>query len=88
MTSKANTVAQLNALVDLISTSLKEVVEAYARAGCDIPSLDSTETGPFDVPENTPLELTKAIQVIEGACGQLCAAVAAPGHVVTNVRIF
>lgn len=75
----------LNALLALITSSVKQVIFTYQEAGYDPPSLDSTKPGPFDSPENTPLHLRQIIQTIEGACAQLCATIAPAGHVVHNV---
>ena len=76
----------LYALVGLISSSLNEVISAYHVAGHDVPSLDSVEPGPFDSPQSMPFHVRKAIQIIEGACAQLCATIASPGHSTLNVR--
>lgn len=77
----------LHALIGLISTSLNEVISAYQNAGHNAPSLDSVEPGPLDSPQNTPLNVTKAVHIIEGACAQLCATIAPPGHSVFNVSV-
>lgn len=81
-------VAHLNALLELISSSVQEIILTYNVAGQDVPALDSTDRGPFDGPETTPLALTKIIQVVEGACAQLCATIAPPGHAIINVRVL
>jgi hypothetical protein len=80
--------AHLRALLGLISSSLEEVISGYHAAGRGIPPLESVQPGLFDLPEETPLHLTKAVQVIEGACAQLCASIAPPGHTVVNVCTF
>jgi hypothetical protein len=77
----------VNALLGLINTSVQEVLSAYEDAGKSAPPLNSVDPGPFDSPQNTPLHVTKAIQIIEGACAQLCATIAPPGHTVLNVNI-
>ena len=79
-------VAQLNALLDLINSSVQEIISTYNTEGHDVLALDSTELGPFDSPENTPLRLTNTIQIVEAACAQLCATVAPPGHTMINVN--
>lgn len=85
MSSNTVDAAHLTALVDVLSSAVKEVIAEYSAAGEEIPSLDSTKPGPFDTPEATSHKLNKAIQIIEGACAQLSASVARPGHTVTNV---
>lgn len=77
---------QLKGLLELLTVSLQEIEAAYHAGGHDIPSLDSVESGPYDVPEKMSFQLTKAIQMVEGACAQICASVAPPGHIVLNVR--
>lgn len=80
--------APLKQLLQLLQNSIQEVESIYASKGYNVPSLDSTDAGPFDDPENIPPNLTKAIQIIEGACAQISATVPPPGHVITNVRIY
>ncbi|RDB28143.1 3-O-methyltransferase 2 [Hypsizygus marmoreus] len=76
--------SQALALARIISTQVEVIIAEYTAAGQSLPSLHSTTVGPFDTPERSSANLSKAIQVIEGACAQLCATVASPGHVVTN----
>ncbi|KAJ7482293.1 S-adenosyl-L-methionine-dependent methyltransferase [Mycena galericulata] len=71
---------EILALSELISKAAAEI----ANSGHLIPSLHSTERGPFDTPENTPAEISAAIRTIEAACAQLSYTVASPGHVVAN----
>ncbi|KAJ7487263.1 S-adenosyl-L-methionine-dependent methyltransferase [Mycena galericulata] len=71
---------EILALSDLISKAVAEIVSN----GRLIPSLHSTEPGPFDTPEDTPAGVSAAIRTIEAACAQLSYTVASPGHVVTN----
>ena len=77
--------AHLTALSDIILVAVQVVADEYAIIGQSVPSLDSTVPGPFDTPEKMSHNLTKAIQIIEAACAQLCFTVASPGHSVTNV---
>lgn len=79
--------ANLLPLVDLITNAVKVVIDEYAAINQPVPSLDSTIPGPFDTPESTPPQLSKAIQIIEAACAQLSFTVASPGHVMTNVSM-
>lgn len=68
--------------------SVREVISAYEDAGQSAPSLNSVDPGPFDSPQDRPLHVTKAFQIIEGACAQLCATIAPPGHIMLNVNIY
>ena len=77
--------AHLTALTDIILAMVKVVADEYATIGQSVPSLDSIAPGPLDTPEKMSLNLTKAIQIIEAACAQLCFTVSSPGHTVTNV---
>ncbi|KAH6888349.1 S-adenosyl-L-methionine-dependent methyltransferase [Coprinopsis sp. MPI-PUGE-AT-0042] len=76
--------AALSTLVALIADATK-VVEAYYQASSKpyVPSLDSTEMHPLD-DEVSPPHLRKAVQTIEAACAQLCAAVAKPKLAIVN----
>ncbi|PPR07611.1 hypothetical protein CVT24_004164 [Panaeolus cyanescens] len=75
----------ISALVELITQASKIVEAAYSKTEEKpwIPSLDDTEPHPLDRSIYTK-ELKTAIQVIEGACAQLCATVAKPSHTLTN----
>ncbi|KAJ7659940.1 S-adenosyl-L-methionine-dependent methyltransferase [Mycena rosella] len=68
----------------LISNAVTEIVDGYT--GHVMPSLYSVQPSPFDVPENTPLQVSKAIRTIEAAAAQLSITVASPGHVVLNFQ--
>ncbi|KJA28851.1 hypothetical protein HYPSUDRAFT_33246 [Hypholoma sublateritium FD-334 SS-4] len=77
-------IAEVNKLAELIVASVKDVVSEYQGANSDIPSLLSTESGPFDAPHLQSAKLAKALLVIEAACAQLTYTVTAPGHVIAN----
>ena len=77
--------ANLNALLGLITSSVQDIIAIYNAGGYDVPTLDSVVPGPYDSPEFAPLGLTRAIEVVESACAQLCASIAPPGHSVINV---
>jgi len=72
------------ALTDLINKAVQDVIAEYAAVGQAVPSLDTLDPGPFNVPEDTPVRLAKAIQIIEAACAQLSYTVAPPGSVIVN----
>ncbi|KAG6919697.1 hypothetical protein DXG01_002643 [Tephrocybe rancida] len=48
-----------------------------------VPSLDDLNPHPFDTAVYS-LELRNAVQILEGACAQLCATVARPSHTMLN----
>lgn len=75
-------------LTSLINKAVQDVIDLYAAVGQAVPSLDSLKPGPFEVPEETPVKLMKAIQIIEAACAQLSCTVAAPGSAMVNVSRF
>ena len=78
---------ELNGLLDLLVTSLQAIEAEYEEGGHPLPALDSVDPGPYDVPENMSPQLTRAVQIVEGACAQICAFVAPPGHSVANVSL-
>ncbi|KAE9404118.1 S-adenosyl-L-methionine-dependent methyltransferase [Gymnopus androsaceus JB14] len=76
--------SHITALTDLINKAVQDVIAEYAAVGQAVPSLDTLDPGPFNVPEDTPVRLAKAIQIIEAACAQLSYTVAPPGSVIVN----
>ncbi|KAJ6501501.1 S-adenosyl-L-methionine-dependent methyltransferase [Mycena vitilis] len=81
--SKAG-LAEIVALADLISSTVKDVAAEYSAAGVELPSLWSTNPGPFDSPEAVPPKLARAVRVLDAACSQLMFSVGSPGHVIVN----
>ncbi|ESK85087.1 S-adenosyl-L-methionine-dependent methyltransferase [Moniliophthora roreri MCA 2997] len=78
----------LTSLATLISSSVQEVIAAYASVGQTVPSLDSVEPGPFDsAVEDVPERLARAIRVIEAACAQLVCTVSNPSGLVFDKAI-
>ena len=78
----AELVAQASQLSQLVSVIVNatQIVEAHAAKG-DL-SLEGThsQTDALSTPE-----VREAIQIIEGACAQLCIMVARPSHTILNV---
>ncbi|KAJ7151574.1 S-adenosyl-L-methionine-dependent methyltransferase [Mycena filopes] len=72
------------ALADLISSTVKDVVEEYSAAGVSLPSLSSIIAGPFDRPEVMSPKLARATRILDAACAQLSFSVGSPGHVMTT----
>lgn len=77
----------ITALTDLINKATQDVNAEYSAVGQAVPSLDTLQPGPFQVPEETPTRLIRAIQIIEAACAQLSFTVAPPGSVMVNVSL-
>ncbi|KAJ4478425.1 S-adenosyl-L-methionine-dependent methyltransferase [Lentinula aciculospora] len=75
----------VTALTGLINDAVQDAIAEYAAVGQAVPSLDSLEPGPFQVPAETPARLMKAIKIIEAACAQLTYTVSPPGSVMLNV---
>lgn len=76
--------AEVKALLGLINTATHDAMEVYERSGHGVPSAYSPQKHPLDT-QTTSLALKKAIRVLEGACEQLCSALAPPTHVLLNV---
>lgn len=81
----SNGTAEIKALTALINSAVHDIVNEYSKEGHSVPSIHSTEPGPFDAPHLVSPVLAKAIQIVEAACAQLSFTVANPGHVITNV---
>ncbi|KAF8840189.1 S-adenosyl-L-methionine-dependent methyltransferase [Paxillus ammoniavirescens] len=77
--------AQLEALLEIITTSARQAIEEYKRHGngVDVPTIQSVGFHPLDFKEDT-VALKKAVRSLEGACQQLCASLAPPQHTVVN----
>lgn len=88
MTTPAVDNTHLTALVELITSAVQDIIQTYASAGHSVPTLSSTVPGPFDTPAATPPSLARAIQIVEGACTQLCASVGSPGQVLLTVCVI
>ncbi|ESK82329.1 S-adenosyl-L-methionine-dependent methyltransferase [Moniliophthora roreri MCA 2997] len=86
--STVTTNDHLTSLATLISSSVQEVIAAYASVGQTVPSLDSVEPGPFDgAVEDVPERLARAVRVIEAACAQLVCTVSNPSGLVFDKAI-
>ena len=77
--------AQLEALLDIITTSARQAIVEYKKDGSDVPTIHSKTYHPLDFATDT-VTLKKAVRLLEGACQQLCASLAPPQHTVCNVR--
>ncbi|KAJ6590637.1 S-adenosyl-L-methionine-dependent methyltransferase [Mycena vulgaris] len=74
---------QISALLSLITEAARTLEAGYTKGHGCVPSLDETEPHPLDGKISSP-EMKEAVQVLEGACAQLCATLARPNHTVVN----
>ena len=78
------TKSEIPGLISLITNATRTIESYYEANGEIVPSVDNSEPHPLDdVPY--PPDIRFAVQTIEGACLQLCASVARPGHTMLNV---
>jgi hypothetical protein len=77
--------SSVSALVTLISNSAQTLESVYSTAPEGIPDLNSTAPHSLDA-QVSSFEMIRAVQILEGACAQLCATLARPNHTVVNVR--
>ncbi|KAF7323937.1 Methyltransf-2 domain-containing protein [Mycena kentingensis (nom. inval.)] len=75
--------AHISSLLALINDAAKTLARAYVEENGHVPSLDETEPHPLDAQLSSPT-MREAVQVLEGACAQLCATLARPQHTVLN----
>ncbi|KAF5393076.1 hypothetical protein D9757_001268 [Collybiopsis confluens] len=74
---------QIEALVGFIQQAAQDALAEYEKGGADAPSLDSLDPHPLDTATDT-IALKKIIKKLEGACDQLCSALAPPAHTIIN----
>ncbi|KAJ7243201.1 S-adenosyl-L-methionine-dependent methyltransferase [Mycena haematopus] len=74
---------QISSLLTLINEAARTLQSMYINGAGYVPSLDDTESHPLDGKLSAP-ETKEAVQVLEGACAQLCATLARPNHTVLN----
>ncbi|KAJ7895694.1 S-adenosyl-L-methionine-dependent methyltransferase [Mycena leptocephala] len=73
----------VSALVALITNAAKKLETEYNKSPEGVPDLDSTTLHSFDK-QISSFEMIQAVQVLEGACAQLCATLARPNHTAVN----
>ncbi|KAJ6631080.1 S-adenosyl-L-methionine-dependent methyltransferase [Mycena sp. CBHHK59/15] len=73
----------VSALVALIANAAKTLETEYNKSPEGVPSLDSTAPHSFDK-QISSFEMIQAVQILEGACAQLCATLARPSHTAVN----
>ncbi|KAJ6484367.1 S-adenosyl-L-methionine-dependent methyltransferase [Mycena vitilis] len=73
----------VSSLLTLINGAARNLQAAYMHEGGSVPCLNETEPHPLDGKLSAP-EMKEAVQILEGACAQLCATLARPNHTVLN----
>ncbi|KAJ6631096.1 S-adenosyl-L-methionine-dependent methyltransferase [Mycena sp. CBHHK59/15] len=73
----------ISPLLALITQAARTLEAEYKKGRGCVPSLDESTAHPLDVQLFSP-EMKEAVQVLEGACAQLCATLARPNHTVLN----
>ncbi|KAJ7755335.1 S-adenosyl-L-methionine-dependent methyltransferase [Mycena maculata] len=74
---------RISSLLNLINEAARTLEAGYTTGDGYVPSLDETKAYPLDKQISAP-EMKEAVQVLEGACAQLCATLARPNHTVVN----
>ncbi|KNZ77676.1 Sterigmatocystin 8-O-methyltransferase [Termitomyces sp. J132] len=75
---------QISELITLIKNATETIESHFLKSSLPIiPSLDSLAHHPLDS-AILPPQLRDAVQLLEGACGQLCATLARPNHIILN----
>lgn len=79
------TMSELCTLLQLLTEACATVEHEYSKTSVPkLPSLNDLEPHPLDA-QLCPVELRKAVRVIEAATHQMCALVGRPDHVIVNV---
>ncbi|KII92557.1 hypothetical protein PLICRDRAFT_134252 [Plicaturopsis crispa FD-325 SS-3] len=79
--ASADTSSHIDALLSLINSAAQQAVAEFQKGGHGVPTLDHAH--PNDTMVDT-LPMRKAIQILEGACEQLCSTLAQPAHTLVN----
>ncbi|KAJ7770465.1 S-adenosyl-L-methionine-dependent methyltransferase, partial [Mycena metata] len=77
-----SSIDHISSLLTLINSATRTLQAVYSKND-GIPRLDDTEPHPLDGKLSAP-EMKEAVQVLEGACAQLCATLARPNHTIVN----
>ncbi|KAJ7152575.1 S-adenosyl-L-methionine-dependent methyltransferase, partial [Mycena crocata] len=73
----------VSSLVALIANAAKTLETEYNKSPEGVPDLNSTTPHSFDK-QISSFEMIQAVQILEGACAQLCATLARPNHTAVN----
>ena len=81
-------VSDITSLVSIITASASKIESFYKdQSPKPVPTLDDIDPHPLDV-GICPLEVKHSVQMLEGACAQLCATLSRPNHTMLNVRDY
>ncbi|KAJ7637169.1 S-adenosyl-L-methionine-dependent methyltransferase [Roridomyces roridus] len=75
--------SQISCLLTLINQAARTLESGYNKDDGVVPSLDQIEPHALDGKLSAP-DTQEAIQILEGACAQLCATLARPNHTLVN----
>jgi len=80
--------SDITSLVSIITAAASKIESFYKdRSPKPVPTLDDVDPHPLDV-GICPLEVKHSVQMLEGACAQLCAVLSRPDHTMLNVRNY
>lgn len=83
----AHTHGQISDLIALVQNATSVIESCFLNSSLPtVPSLDSLVPHPLDSAISSP-QLRNAVQVLEGACTQLCATLTRPSHTIVNVGL-
>jgi len=81
-------VSDITSLVSIITAAASQIESFYKdQSAKPVPTLDDTDPHPLDV-GSCPLEVKHSVQMLEGACAQLCTTLSRPNHTILNVRDY
>ena len=85
-------VSDITSLVSIITAAASQIESFYKdQSPKPVPTLDDTDPHPLDV-GSCPLEVKHSVQMLEGACAQLCTTLAQiirySMYVIICMRIF
>jgi len=79
-------VSDITSLVSIITAAASQIESFYKdQSPKPVPTLDDVDPHPLD-DGICPLEVKHSVQMLEGACAQLCATLSRPNHTILNVR--
>ena len=83
--SFAGSASDISSLVSIITTATSSIESFYKNSSKKpVPTLDDVDSHPLDVGIYL-LEVKHSVQMLEGACTQLCATLSRPNHTMLSV---